>query len=239
MIGMVNRPHILTTAKEGTDCSVIAISLREGLSFKAYTETDHPLAEQILQSQTEGSRATLPLGWKLVKSEGGWTVKSDRFQEHPCDIYLSKPRLLNECFGVSSKDVASAAETCGFAWCELTGLKKKTLTELCPLFTIFGKADNIFLFGKTLKQQHSSVDEILTGRVAMCFDVALNTSKPIYFYESNREQWLQYNYGPKKAFQQCEKKPKLSNCCAVVGTEEIPVNCQAYEELFTLLCHNL
>ena len=153
----------------------MVIGLREGLPFTAYTETDQPLARQIVQSQTEGSRATLPLGWKLVKSEGGWTVKSDRFQEYPCDSYLSKPRLLNECFGVGTKDVASAAETCGFAWCELTGLKKKTLTDLCPLFTIFGKADNIFLFGKTLRQQHSSAGEILTGRVTMCFDVALNT----------------------------------------------------------------
>ena len=60
--------------------------------------------------------------------------------------------------------------------------------------------------------------------------------KLLYFYETNRAQWLKYNYGPKKALQVCEKTPKLSTCCAIVGLEEMHVKAQADEDLFTLLC---
>lgn len=70
----------------------------------------------------------------------------------------------------------------------------------------------------------------------MCVDVVLNTRKPLYFYETNRTQWLKYNCGPKKAFQVCENTPKLSTCCAIVGLEEMRVKSQAYDDLFTLLC---
>ena len=230
------RTHILTPVKEGTDCSIIAISLREGLNFQAYMNSRHPLASEVERRENEGTSATFTMGWKLVKAKGLWQIKSERFKEHICDIHLSQPRLLNRCFSVSSGTVSDVAKTCNFSWREISGLQKETLLELSPLFTIFGKADSIFIFGKTVTPQSSSEGEVIIGRSAMYFNVALNTRKLLYFYETNRAQWLKYNYGPKKALQVCEKTPKLSTCCAIVGLEEMHVKAQADEDLFTLLC---
>ena len=233
---MVNRPHILTTAKEGTDCAVTGICLREGVPVTAFLKPTHLLAKQVEKSQDQGSNATFQMGWRLVKSQSVAEIVSERFIEHPTDIYLSKPRLLNECFEVTAENTAALANTCNFDWCEISGLKDKTLLELAPIFAIFGRAHSIFLFGTFLANHSSKDGEVITARTAMCFDIAVNTGKRLYFYECNNTQWYQYNYGKKKTLQVCEKVPQLSNCCAIVGIDDMYVKSQAYFDLFTLLC---
>ena len=120
--------------------------LREGVPVTAFLKPTHPWEKQVEKSQEQGSNATFQMEWKLVKSQGLAEIVSERFIEHPPRIYLSKPRLLNECFDVAAGNTATLANTCNFAWCEISGLKDKKLMALAPIFAIFGRADSIFLF---------------------------------------------------------------------------------------------
>ena len=96
----------------------------------AYVKPKHPIASQIKTSQQESNTSTFGVGWKLVKTEGWWEIKSERYKERPCDIYISQPKLLKDCFCVSSGEVAGMAKTCYFAWSDICDFKIETLREL-------------------------------------------------------------------------------------------------------------